>query len=139
MQIHCFYRLSFVSPSFTIYEAEYPFVGAVIRKCVFVNLDNKDIIFCWVHSYTGIGGNVKADSAAKSALELPHTKVGVPYIDFKHCISQYILSSWQGDWNGAVANKLHSVKPVLGDWQSSYGRCTRIKLPCVVPASVIHI
>ena len=54
----------------------------------------------------------KADSAAKSALELPHAKVGVPYTDFKHWISQYILSTWQDDWNGAVANKLHYVKPV---------------------------
>ena len=29
------------------------------------------------------------------------------------------------DLNGAVANKLHSVKPVLGDWQSSYRRCRK--------------
>ena len=28
-------------------------------------------------------------------------------------------------WNGAVANKLHSVRPVLGDWQSSYRRCSK--------------
>ena len=61
------------------------------------------------------------DSAAKSALDLPHAQVGVPYTDFKHLISQYmyIFSTWQDDWNGAVANKFHSVKPALGDWQSS--------------------
>ena len=53
-----------------------------------------------VPSHNGIGGNEKADSAAKSALELQHAKVGVPYTDFKHCISQYILSTWQGVWNG---------------------------------------
>ena len=48
------------------------------------------------------------------------------YTDFKHCISQYIISTLQGDWNGAVANKLHSVKPVPGDWrQSSYRRCRK--------------
>ena len=52
-------------------------------------------------------------------------KVGVPYNDFKHCINQYIFSTWQDDWNGAVANKLHSVKPVLGDWQSSYRQCRK--------------
>ena len=57
-----------------------------------------------------------ADYAAKSALELPNAKVGVLYTDLKHCISQYILSTCKDDWNGAVANKLHSVKPVLGDW-----------------------
>ena len=64
----------------------------------------------------------------KSVLELPHANVGVPYADFKYCISQYILSTWQDDWNGAVMNKVHSVKPVLGDWQSSSRRCWRIKL-----------
>ena len=47
---------------------------------------------------------------------------------------QYIFSTWQDDWNGAVANRLHSVKPVLGD---STGGAGRMKLFCVVPA--IHI
>ena len=82
-------------------------------------------MFCWVPSHTGIKGNEKADFAAKSVLDLPHTKVGVPYTDFKHLISQYIFSTWQDDWNGAVANKLNSVKPVVGDWQSSYRRCRK--------------
>ena len=40
-------------------------------------------------------------------------------------INQYILSSWQDDWNGAVANKLHFVKPILGDWQCSYRQCRK--------------
>ena len=96
-----------------------------IRKCVFLNIANKDIILCWVPSHVGIRGNEKADSAAKSALDLPHAQVGVPYTDFKLLISQYIFSTWQDDWNGAVANRLHSVKPVLGDWQSSYRRCRK--------------
>ena len=78
-----------------------------------------------VPSHVGIKGNEKADLAAKSALDLPHAQVGVPYTDFKHLISQYIFSTWQDDWNGAVANKLHSVMPVLGDWQSSYRRCRK--------------
>ena len=53
------------------------------------------IVFCWVLSHTGSKGNEKADFAAKSALDFPRTKVGVPYNDLKHCISQYILSTWQ--------------------------------------------
>ena len=96
-----------------------------IRKCVFLNIAKKDIVFCWVPSHIGIKDNEKADSAAKSALELPRAKVGVPYNDFKHCINQYIFSTWQDDWNGAILNKLHSVKPVLGDWQSSYRWCRK--------------
>ena len=47
------------------------------------------------------------------------------YTDFKPLISQYIFSTWQDDWNGAVANKLHSVNPVLEDRQSSYRRCRK--------------
>ena len=51
-------------------------------------------------------GNEKADFAAKSALDLPRTKVCEPYSDFKHCISQYILSTWQDDWNG-IGQAIH--------------------------------
>ena len=106
-------------------KLEHPLIGMEILKCVFLNIANKDIIFCWVPSHVGINGNEKADSAAKSALDLSHTQVGVPYTDFKYLINQYIFSTWQEYWNGVVANKLHSVKPVLGDWQSSYRRCRK--------------
>ena len=34
---------------------------------------------------------------ATSALELPHTNVGLPYTDFKHLFNQYIFSTWQND------------------------------------------
>ena len=70
-----------------------------------------------------ISGNEKADSAAKSALNLPRGMVG--YTDIKHHINQYILSTCRDEWNVVVANKLHSVKSVLEDWQSSYRRCRK--------------
>ena len=89
-----------MSPSFTIYEA-----GTSLDwdddTSIFLNVDNKNIVL-GVRNHTGkyyIEGNKKADSAAKSALELPHAKVGVFYTNFKHCISLYILSTWQDDWN----------------------------------------
>ena len=75
-------------------KLEHPLIGMVIRKCVFLNFAKKDIVFCWVPSDNGIKGNEKTDISAKSALDLPRTKVGVPYSDFKHCINQYILSTW---------------------------------------------
>ena len=65
-----------------------------------------------------IRSNERADSAANSALECGmcyHAKVDAPYNDFKHCISQYILSTCQDDWNGQAVNNLRFVKPVLGD------------------------
>ena len=52
-------------------KLEHPLIGMVIRKCVFLNIAKKDIVFCWVPSHTGIRGNEKADSAAKSRLDLP--------------------------------------------------------------------
>ena len=39
--------------------------------------------------------------------------------------ANYILSTSRDDWNSAVANELHSVKPVLGNWQSTYRRCRK--------------
>ena len=56
-------------------KLEHPLIGMVIRKCVFLNTDKKDIVFCWVPSHTGIKGNEKENSAAKSALDLPRAKV----------------------------------------------------------------
>ena len=110
----------------------------VIQKCDFLKFANKDIIFCWVSSHIGIRGNEKAVSAAKSALELPCAKVGVPYNDFKNKMNQHILSTWQDDWNDAVANKLHFVKPFWGYWQSSHRQCRKdeIVLYC---APFIHL
>ena len=87
---------------------------------MFLNFANKDIMFCWVLSHIGISGNEKAVSIVKSALDMHRVKDGIPNTDFKHHINQYILSTWQDDWNGAVANKLHSVKPDLRDWQTSF-------------------
>ena len=76
-------------------------------------------------SHVGTRSYEETDSAAKSTSELSRAKVDVPYSDSKHLISQYILSTWQEDWNGVVAMKLHSVKPVQGNWQSSYMQCKK--------------
>ena len=108
-----------MSPSFTSHEAgTSPDWDGDTKVCLLKYCQKR-------HCHTGIKGNEKADSAAKSALDLPRAKVGVPYTDFKYLISQYIFSTWQDDWNGAVMNKLHSVKPDLGDWQSSYTWCRK--------------
>ena len=78
-------------------ELEHPLIGMAIRTCVFLNIAYKNIILCWEPSYVGIRGNEKAESAAKSALDLPRAKVGVPYTDLKYIINQYIFSTWQDD------------------------------------------
>ena len=96
----------------------------------------KTLFYCLVLSHNGIWGNEKSDSVAKSALDLPCVINGFKHQYFLSIISNlilFVLSTWQDDWNGAVANKLHSVMPVLGDWQSSYRRCRKDKLSCVGP------
>ena len=101
------------------------------KVCLF-KYCQKDIVFCWVPSHTGIKGNEKADLAAKSSLDLPRAKVGVPYTDFKHLFSQYIFSTWS--WTSLI---LSSQSWEIGSPPT--GGAGRMKLSCVVPASVIHI
>ena len=43
-------------------KLEHPLIGMAIRKCVFLNIANKNIILCWVPSHVGIRGKEKADS-----------------------------------------------------------------------------
>ena len=79
-----------------------------------------NIVFCWLPSHVGIKGNEKADIAAKSASTLNISGLKIPYTDFKPCKNTFLHSKWQMSWNAAVVNKLHSIKPSLGGWQSSY-------------------
>ena len=60
----------------------------------------------------------------KGALTNDVNHYKIPFTDFKLSISQYINSSWQTSWDAAVYNKLHSIKPVLGEWRPAY-RSTR--------------
>ena len=53
-----------------------------MKVCLLKYCQKKDIVFSWVPSHTGIKGNEKADLAAKSALDFPRAKVGVPCTDF---------------------------------------------------------
>ena len=80
----------------------------------------KDIIFCWLPSHVGISGNEEADKVAKSSLNMQETKLKLPYTDFKPLINKYVKSKWQTSWNSTVNNKLHAIKPDLGDSLLSY-------------------
>ena len=82
-------------PSFTIYEAGTSFdLDGDMKVCLLLVLDV-----------------TKRQTVAKSAL-VASAKVGVAYTDFQHYI---FFSTCQDE---VFANKLYSVRPVLGDWQS---------------------
>ena len=75
-----------------------------------------NIVFCWLPSHIGIQGNEKADIAAKHSLNLDVVgKLKLPCSDLKPCINKYIVSKWQHEWDGCRQNKLHSIKPILGE------------------------
>ena len=83
-------------------------------------LASKRLVFCWLPSHVGIRGNELADKSAKSALSLPISHFKVPNTDFKSSILTHIQPSWQSLWDAATYNKLHSVKPCLGEWYPAY-------------------
>ena len=79
-----------------------------------------DIVFCWLPSHIGIGGNEEADKAAKDALSLEILPFKVPSNDFKPLIHTFIQNVWQQSWNDPANqnNKLFAIKPGLGEWLS---------------------
>ena len=95
-----------------------PLVQDILLR--FHNMGSKHIILCWLPSHTGIKGNEKADIAAKSTLLLPPSNFKLLYTDFKPIINKYLFNKWQSVWDTAVDNKLHSIKPILSEWQPAY-------------------
>jgi hypothetical protein len=54
------------------------------------------------------------------ALSLEPSDFKTPYTDFKRSIKHCLRQKWQASWNDAVNNKLHAIKPTLGEWTPSY-------------------
>ena len=104
---------------------ECPNILSALEKLHNISEDGKEVVFCWIPSHVGIKGNDRADAAAKAALQLPITNYKVPYTDNRMYINRYIFTRWQNAWNNAVLNKLHEVKPILGEWPPAYRNIRR--------------
>ena len=81
--------------------------------------NTKEILFCWLPSHVGIIGNEIADRKAKDSLHLNISTFEIPFNSFKPLINKYILSEWQKSWDTATFNKLHAIKPVVGNNSSA--------------------
>ena len=81
--------------------------------------NTKEILFCWLPSHVGIIGNEIADRKAKDSLHLNMSTFEIPFNSFKPLINKYILSEWQKSWDTATFNKLHAIKPVVGNNSSA--------------------
>ena len=100
-----------------------------------VSESSKFVIFCdsksalqallskWDHHHMGISGNEQADAAAKAALEKEVSECLLPYSDSCQYIGQYVHDLWQREWDLAVHNKLHAIKPTIGGQSFTYKSC----------------
>ena len=78
------------------------------------------IILCWIPSHIGVRGNERADSAAKSALDLSPKVISIPYTDLKPIISKFLRKIWQQQWDMNIHNKLFQIQPTLGEWRPAF-------------------
>ena len=57
-------------------------------------LSHEEIILCWILSPIGVSWNERADSTAKSALDLSPDNIYIPYTDLKPQINKFFLKKW---------------------------------------------
>ena len=81
-----------------------------------------------INVYLFIPGNKKADSAAKSALDLSPEVISIPYTDLEPTISKFLLTKWQQGWDSYIHNKLFQIQPTLGEWRPAFRKSRREKV-----------
>ena len=87
--------------------------------------NGKEIIICWTPSHIGVRGNERADSVAKSALDLAPDKSRIPYTDLKSTINKFLQTKWQHQWNNNIHNKLFQIQPTVGEWRPASRKSRR--------------
>ena len=73
----------------------------------------------WIPGHVNITGNETADRKAKEFLKLSTSMFEMLSNNFKPFINNYVLSQWQASWDTAVFNKLHAIKPNIGNGSSA--------------------
>ena len=107
----------FVLKAMSHTSSKNPQIQKLLEKCHEL-LAYKEIALCWIPSHIGIQGNEMVDKQAKTSLSLEPTSFKIPFSNFKPSINKYILEEWQTSWNNSIGNKLHDIKPTIGEYQS---------------------
>ena len=87
--------------------------------------NRKEIIICWTPSHIRVRGNERADSAAKSALDLTPDKSRISYTDLKPTINKFLRTNWQQQWSNNIHNKLFQIQPTSGEWRPASRKSRR--------------
>jgi ribonuclease HI len=93
---------------------ENPCILEILLKLNNLQRIHTEVIFIWVPSHVGIGGNERADQLAKAALQYPEVTGGrIPFTDLKSAIIKFIDTKFQNMWDLETNNKLHNIEPIL--------------------------
>lgn len=99
-------------------NATEPLVGNIIHNIEKVTTHGHTIKVFWVPSHIGISGNERADACAALAWSREIKQVTIPHKDCMKLIYRKLKENWQKTWDNELNNKLHLVKPILGEWKS---------------------
>ena len=89
-------------------------------KQFFIRSNSDSIIIYYYDNRVEVRGNERADSAAKSALDLSSKAISIPYTDLKPIISKFLHKKWQQRLDMNIHNKLFEIQPTLGEWRPAF-------------------
>ena len=93
-------------------KLENPLIVKLLSRLESMSWHEK-IFLCWIRSHIGVSGNERADSAAKSSLDLRPEFISIPYTDLKPTISNFFHTKWQQRWDINIHNKLFQIQLTL--------------------------
>ena len=109
--------LSVVKAIMSLRKNKNPVVMELYACLCTMYASGQHIVLCWVPGHRDIEGNVLADQLATSVHVNPtNTSMGVPVMDLKPFLRKKLRAFWQRSWDLEIHNKLHLIKPYLGNW-----------------------